>query len=156
MAMQTGGNCLCLVPAVVCNGYFCTSYNEICMYLALHVFIVIHVQYFSLFNNILFVCSSKYFSKTKLILYLYFTQLLIDINISLQVLKCMERIPANISMILKYWYLLFMFQTNVEYKITGLSNAPDYFSIDRSTGEVRVKANLRDDSVRQTVYRVKY
>ena len=36
----------------------------------------------------------------------------------------------------------------------GLSNAPDYFEVHENTGEVRIKSDLRADSVRQGVYNV--
>ena len=45
-------------------------------------------------------------------------------------------------------------QAGVSYVLVGLSNGPDYFKVDASTGEVRIKADLRDDPVKQTSYRV--
>jgi len=50
--------------------------------------------------------------------------------------------------------MAFLFQKRIQYDILGLSNAPDYFRIEKLTGEVKIKADLRDDPVRQTLYRV--
>ena len=49
---------------------------------------------------------------------------------------------------------LFIFQENIVYEVEGLSNAPDYFDVDAQTGQVRIISDLRDDPVRQGMYRV--
>ena len=40
----------------------------------------------------------------------------------------------------------------MSYEIVGLSNAPDYFSIDAKSGEIKLKTDLTDDPVKQLLY----
>ena len=49
---------------------------------------------------------------------------------------------------------MYIFQTSIVYELIGLSNAPDYFEVHQTTGEVRVKADIKDDPVKQDVYHV--
>ena len=44
------------------------------------------------------------------------------------------------------------FQNKMSYDIVGLSNAPDYFSIDAKSGEIKLKTDLTDDPVKQLLY----
>ena len=40
----------------------------------------------------------------------------------------------------------------MSYEIVGLSNAPDYFSINARSGEIKLKSDLRNDPVKQKLY----
>ena len=51
--------------------------------------------------------------------------------------------------------VLFDFQSSITYEITGLSNAPDYFSIGENDGQIKVKSDLTQDPVKQAMYRVR-
>ena len=37
------------------------------------------------------------------------------------------------------------FQTDIQYEVVGTSNAPDYFMVEPNSGEVKIKADIRDD-----------
>ena len=47
---------------------------------------------------------------------------------------------------------LLIFQRKTSYEIVGLSNAPDFFSIDAKSGEIKLKTDLRTDPVKQKFY----